>query len=320
MEAILLWYVDLRLERKLFPCWKKKKKEDCKIPPSWKLCLVRHTKIKLQEPQRFMRRRSYRGGSDGRRERHRGLGFQFVLILLPQFVLFTPSAGRFWAPLAPDHPSDWWKCWSVLYPAVLDCVLLFSDSANLSCLYTFCFRPSSPWFATGAGHGWSALCLFSLVCHPGLWVHFPRCVMIYCCVELAPNQPERERDSRQLNSLKCVPHVCCNMEKISALSPPLTRTEPSLTLQQPECSDFTEQDPGCSAHTDSSTRTPTIDSNVKIRRSSDCTRDDLGINNILYHKCPCMCLFIEHGSGGEALILLTTRKSLRRRHDFISLY
>lgn len=73
-------------------------------------------------------------------------------------------------------------------------------------------------------------------------MHFPRCVMIYGCVELAPNQPEREReregrererDSRQLNSLKCVPHVCCNMEKISALSPPLTITGLILTLQQP---------------------------------------------------------------------------------------
>lgn len=92
-------------------------------------------------------------------------------------------------------PSDWSKCWSVLCPAVLDCFLLFSDSGNSSCLYTFCFLSNSPWFATGAGHGWSALSLLSLVCHPGLWVHFPRCVMIYCCVELAPNQPERERET-----------------------------------------------------------------------------------------------------------------------------
>lgn len=109
------------------------------------------------------------------------------------------------------------------------------------------------------------------------------------------------------------------MEKISALSPPLTRTEPSLTLQQPERSDFTEQDPGCSAHTDSSTRTPNCDSNIKIRHSSDCTRDDSGMNTILYHKCPCMCLFTEHGSGDEALILLTTRKSLIKTHFLSSL-
>ena len=33
---------------------------------------------------------------------------------------------------------------------------------------------------------------------------------------------EGERQSRQLDSLKCVPHVCCNMERISA--PPCLRS------------------------------------------------------------------------------------------------
>lgn len=62
---------------------------------------------------------------------------------------------------------------------------------------------------------------FSFLCSA-----FPQ---IYCC---ASNwwERERERDSRQLSSLKCVPHLCCNMEKLGALSPLLTTAELSLTL------------------------------------------------------------------------------------------